>query len=51
MTVKTNYTKALIQDGKLVLRYLPTRDMIADLQTKMFSRTDFYRLSLHFLLY
>jgi len=51
MTIKTNYTRALIEDGKLVLEYLPTASMLADLHTKPLGYAAFMRFTTSFMLY
>jgi len=50
MTVKTHYVKALIHDGKMILKYTPTDQMLADIHTKVLSAYDFIRLSLRFVM-
>jgi len=51
MTIKTNYARALIEDGKLVLEYLPTTNMLADLHTKPLGHAAFMRFTSSFMLY
>jgi len=51
MQIKTHFVKALLDDGVMVLQYLPTEDMIADLLTKPILGAGFVRFSTRFVVY